>query len=139
MVIFLRRSGIRSAVLAALLACSPCVPSSAQPGPETGSSRSCASSQGGSGVSISSCVYTLSASPAGNLNYYVNVTIAYAPSGQGGAIRFRCDLSNGDKPVSQYGVSRSSPAELKFISPFVTSARALSSVACAVDEVSGSP
>jgi len=129
---------MRGVTLAALLSCSLCLPSSAQPDSQPASVRACAAGQSGFGVSISSCVYTTSASPAGNAHYYVNVTIVYTISGQAGAVRFRCDLGNGGATVSQYGVSRSSPAQLQFISPFVTS-RALSSVACAVDAASTSP
>lgn len=127
---------IRINALAALYLCALGSLSSSQPVTDPGSARACASSPSSLGVSITSCVYTLSDSPAHNPNYYVKVTIVYAISSQSAAVRFRCDLGNGTQTVSQFGVSRSSPAQLTFISPFVTSPSPLTSVACAVDQAS---
>ena len=126
----------RGAFLTALLSCAFYPPLFAQQNTDQGSPKPCSSSQGGFGVSISSCVYTLAASPAGNSNYYVNITIVYANSVPGAAVRFRCDLANKAKTVPQYGVSRSSPLTLKLISPFVASTPGLESVACVVDATS---
>jgi hypothetical protein len=126
----------RGTFLTALLSCALCAPLSAQQNTGQGSPKQCSSSQGGLGVAISSCVYTLEASPAGNPDYYVNVTIVYTNSVPGGAVRFRCDLAGKTKTVPQYGVSRSSPLTLRFISPFVASAPGLESVVCVVDATS---
>ena len=128
----------RGTFLVALL-CAFCAPLSAQQNTGPGSPKQCSNSQGGFGVGISSCVYTLEASPAGNPDYYVNVTIAYTNSAPGGAVRFRCDLASKTKTVPQYGVSRSSPLTLRFISPFVAAAAGLESVACVVDATSAPP
>jgi hypothetical protein len=126
----------RGTFLTALLSCSLCVPLFGQQNADQGSPKQCSGSQGGFGVAISSCVYTLTASPAGNPNYYVNVTIVYTNSVPGAAVRFRCDLASKAKTAPQYGVSRSSPLTLRFISPFVASAPGLESVACVVDATS---
>jgi hypothetical protein len=126
----------RGAFLTALLSCAFYPALFAQQNTDQGSPKPCSSSQGGFGVSISSCLYTLAASPAGNSNYYVNITIAYANSVPGAAVRFRCDLANRTQTVPQYGVSRSSPLTLKLISPFVASTPGLESVACVVDATS---
>jgi hypothetical protein len=125
--------------LTVLLACSLYAPLFAQQTTGEGSPKQCSSSQGGFGVAISSCIYTLEASPAGNPNYYVNVTIVYTNSVPVAAVRFRCDLASKTKTVPQYGVSRSSPLTLRLISPFVTSPLGLESVACAVDATSAAP
>jgi hypothetical protein len=128
------------ASLTVLLACSLYVAALfAQQTTGQGSSKQCSSSQGGFGVAISSCVYTLEASPAGNPNYYVNVTIVYTDSVPVAAVRFRCDLASKAKTVPQYGVSRSSPLTLRLISPFVAPATGLESVACSVDATSAAP
>jgi hypothetical protein len=126
----------RATFLTALLSCVFYAPLFAQQNTDQGSPQQCSSSQGGSGVAISSCVYTLAASPAGNPNYYVNVTIVYTNSVPGGAVRFRCDLASKTKTVPQYGVSRSSPVTLTLVSPFVAAAPGLESVACVVDAAS---
>ena len=84
-----------------------------------------------SGVTIHQCTYVLSPSPAGNPDYFVNVTLAYTSSSP--AIRFRCLLGNGTTTASQYGVLRASGTSLKFVSPFVAPRSALTSVACSVD------
>jgi hypothetical protein len=126
----------RAAFLTALLSWALYPPLFAQQYTDQGTPKPCSSGQGGFGVSISSCVYTLSASPAGNSNYYVNITLVYSSSVPGAAVRFRCDLANRTKTVPQYGVSRSSPLTLKLISPFAASTPGLESVACVVDATS---
>jgi hypothetical protein len=106
-------------------------PVSAQTIADTGPSMPCSSTQGGSGVAIKSCSFTLQSSPAGIAYYFVNVRIEYTSPNP--AVRFRCALGNGNSTVSQYGVLRASGSSLQFVSPFVSPASTLKSVACFVD------
>jgi hypothetical protein len=92
----------------------------------------CSSTQGGSGVAIQSCSFTLQPSPAGNPDYFVNVTLNYATPNVSKVVRFRCALGNASQTVSQYGVLRASGGTLKFVSPFVSPA--VKSVQCFVDK-----
>jgi hypothetical protein len=98
-----------------------------------GTPAPCSSTQNGSNVTIASCTFTLESSPGGNANYFVNVTIKYAAPSPTMAVRFRCALGNGSSTVAQYGVLRASGAVLQFVSPFVSPASVLKSVACSVD------
>jgi hypothetical protein len=98
---------------------------------DTGPPTPCSSTQGGSGVAIKSCSFTLQSSPAGIANYFVNVRIEYTSPNP--AVRFRCALGNANSTVSQYGVLRASGSSLQFVSPFVSPASTLKSVACFVD------
>jgi hypothetical protein len=92
----------------------------------------CTGTQGGQGVTIASCAYALAPSPAGNPDYFVNVTIKYATA-KPPAVRFRCMLGNGTVKVAEYGVLRESGTTLTFVSPFVSPASILKSVECYVD------
>jgi hypothetical protein len=120
-------------MLVAALVFSSLVAASAQPSATIGPPMSCSNSQSAHGVMIQSCTYTLESSPAGNANYFVNVTIKYRAPNATSAVRFRCTLGSASTKVQQYGVLRQSGSTLKFVSPFVSSASALQSVACAVD------
>ncbi len=93
----------------------------------------CSYSESGHSVTIQACSYTLEPSPAGNQNYFVNVTIKYTAPSPTQAVRFRCTLGNASTKVAQYGVLRQSGSTLKFVSPFVSSPSTLKSVQCAVD------
>jgi hypothetical protein len=93
----------------------------------------CTHAAGGQGVTIRSCSYALATSPAGNPNYFINVTIGYATAKPVAAVRFRCAFGNGVTKVTQYGVSRSSGATLTFVSPFVLATPGLQTVECSVD------
>jgi hypothetical protein len=129
---FRRFSVTLAALLGAALATPP--PSSADTTASPRSPASCSAAESGHGVTIQSCAFTLEASPGGNQDYFVNVTIKYTAPNPTMAVRFRCALGNGSTTVSQYGVLRSSSTSLKFVSPFVSpSAGVLKSVACYVD------
>ncbi len=93
----------------------------------------CSDSGSGHGVAITSCSFVLEPSPAGNVNYFVNVTLKYTAPAGATAVRFRCALRNGSSAVSQYGVLRSSGSTLKFVSPFASTGSAVQSVSCYVD------
>jgi hypothetical protein len=105
----------------------------ARPSATIGPPVQCSNSQSSHGVAIQSCSYTLESSPAGNPNYFVNVTLKYATPSPTTPVRFRCTLANASTNSAQYGVLRLSGSTLKFISPFVSSSSALKSVRCAVD------
>jgi hypothetical protein len=85
-------------------------------------------------VAVQRTHFTLAPSNFGNANYFVNVTIDYAPPDA--PVRFRCELSDGSKTVSLYGVLRQSGASLQFVSPFATSGSSspVKSVQCFVDK-----
>ena len=119
----------RIALLAAALFVQPAASFAATPAARS-APQACAFTSG-SGVTIQRCSYTLSPSPAGNPDYFVSVTLAYASPSP--AVRFRCLLANGTTTAAQYGVLRASGTSLKFVSPFVAPRSALQSVACFVD------
>jgi hypothetical protein len=85
-------------------------------------------------VTVQNTTFKLASSDAGNANYFVNVSINYTPPDA--PVRFRCDLSDGNKTVSLYGVLRQSGGSLQFISPFATSSSSspVKSVQCFVDK-----
>jgi hypothetical protein len=127
-----RRISATLAVLLGLILATP--PPSSADTPTPRPPVSCSAAQSGHGVTIQSCAFTLEASPGGNQDYFVNVTIKYTAPNPTMAVRFRCALGNGSTTLPQYGVLRSSGSSLKFVSPFVSSsADALKSVACFVD------
>lgn len=107
--------------------------SSPSAAPGSAAAVPCSSARSALGVTISSCAFTLAPSPAGNPDYFVNVTIKYSAPAADAAVRFRCTLGNGSTNVAQYGVLRQSGATLRFVSPFVSSSSTLKSVACSVD------
>lgn len=108
-------------------------PAPAQSAGSPSPSMPCASGQNGYDVTIESCSFTLQRSPAGNPNYFVNVTIKYAAPNATTPVRFKCALGNGSSSVTQYGVLRKSGTTLTFVSPFVSSGSGLKSVGCSVD------
>ena len=116
-------------IAAALLV--PVPAPAAQAVADAGAATPCSSMHGGHGVSVQSCSYALSPSPAGNPDYYVDVTISF--TGASGAVRFKCMLGNGSSSVAQFGVLRASGASLHFVSPFSSTSTPLKSVACSVD------
>ena len=118
-------------LLAIALAVQLPAPVAAQAVADAAAATPCTSSQGGHGVAIQSCSYTLAPSPAGNADYYVDVTIKF--TGASGAVRFKCALGNGSTTASQVGVLRASGSSLHFVSPFASSSSPLKSVACSVD------
>lgn len=107
------------------------MPGRAQGSPSSGTP--CSSLSSGQGVVITSCSYTLASSPAGNPNYFVDVTLRYTAPANTAAIRFRCMLSDGNNAIPQYGVLRSSGSTLNFVSPFVKAGGIVRSVSCYVD------
>lgn len=125
------RTLLNAAFVTAALLVSQGAHASAQP--TSGTPAPCSSTQNGSSVTIQSCTYTLESSPGGNAEYFVNVKINYAAPNPTMAVRFRCMLGNGSSTVAQYGVLRASGTVLQFVSPFVSQANTLKSVACSVD------
>jgi hypothetical protein len=85
-------------------------------------------------VAVQQTTFKLASSGAGNANYFVNVNVYYAPPDA--TVRFRCELSDGDKSVSLYGVLRQSGGSLRFVSPFATSSSSspVKTVQCFVDK-----
>ena len=102
------------------------------------SPHQCSKADSAFGVEVSSCAFTLAASPAGTPNYYVDVKITYAGPAPGQAVRFRCEFSNGGAPATKLGVSRLSGSVMRFVTP-VTPPTAAITVACAVDATTQHP
>lgn len=100
--------------------------------------RACSKADSGLGVTVTSCSFTLAASPAGTPNYYIDVKIDYAAQAADQAVRFRCEFSNGGAPASKIGVSRMSGSAMRFVTPF-NPPTASFSVACAVDATTQHP
>ncbi|MGC1381221.1 MAG: hypothetical protein WA814_09415 [Candidatus Baltobacteraceae bacterium] len=123
----------RIALVAGAIILSSVATASAQTASSPEPSTACSGSQGSHGISIKACTFTLGPSPAGNPNYFVNVTIKYAAPSATTAVRFRCAFGNGSEVVKQYGVLRQSGSTLHFVSPFASSSSALKSVECDVD------
>lgn len=130
--LFLARR-VPAAILAAgALALGAFVPTPARADESPGPPVPCSGSGNGYGVVITSCSFSLESSPAGNPNYFVDVTLRYtAPPNT--AVRFRCTLGDGGTAGSQYGVLRSSGGTLKFVSPFAKGGSPVTSVSCDVD------
>jgi hypothetical protein len=115
--------------LVVLIALGPALGETTAPSPPT----SCSSTQSGHGVTIEGCSFTLQASPAGNPNYFVIVTLTYGAPNPTTPVRFRCLLGSGATQVAQYGVLRKSATSLTFVSPLASSGGVLKAVACNVD------
>lgn len=98
----------------------------------------CSKADSAFGVTVTSCAFTLAASPAGTPYYYVDVKIDYTAPAPDQAVRFRCDFSNGGAPATKIGVSRLSGSAMRFVTPFNPPTAAIT-VACAVDATTQHP
>ena len=135
-----KRKWQRAVLLTAAISFPPVAPVpaaqiGASPGPSIQCSKSAGATiqscicSGGHTVTVRSCLLTLEPSDAGNPDYLVTITIGYTAPSPTVPVRFQCVFGNGSTTLSQYGVSRQSPAILKFISPFPT----LKSIQCSVN------
>ena len=112
-------------------------PSYSQQGGTT-TPHECSKADSAFGVTVTSCAFTLTASPAGTPYYYVDVKIDYTAPAPDQAVRFRCEFSNGGTPATEFGVSRLSGSAMRFVTPFKPPTTNLM-VACAVDATTQHP